>query len=164
MATHDRAARVAEEFQRALSEILARGLKDPRITGFVTLTGAKMAPDLKSVTVYLSIHGDEPVRQGTLAGLKAAAGYLQREAARKLGLRWVPHLTFHYDGSVAEGDKIERLLRSVRPEPVPAGGAGGGDAGGGGEGGPGGATGKAPGATGGEPGATGGSADGDGTA
>jgi len=117
MATHDRAARVAEEFQRAISEILARGLKDPRVTGFVTLTGAKMAPDLKSVTVYLSIHGEDAVRKETLAGLKAAAGYLQREAARHLRLRYVPHLTFHYDGSVAEGDKIERLLRSVRQPP-----------------------------------------------
>ncbi len=114
MATHDRPARVAEEFQRAVSEILARGLKDPRITGFVTITGAKMAPDLKSVTVYVSVHGDDRTRERTLDGLRAAAGYLQREAARALGLRWVPHLTCHYDPSVAEGDKIERLLRSVR--------------------------------------------------
>jgi ribosome-binding factor A len=115
MSTHDRAARVAEQFQHALSEILSRGLKDPRVRGFVTVTGAKMPPDLKSVTVYLSVHGDDRTREDTLAGLKAAAGYLQREAARALGLRYVPHLTFHYDPSVAEGDKIERLLRSVRP-------------------------------------------------
>src|SRR3990170_4673183 len=46
MAAHDRPTRVAHEFQRELGEILARGLKDPRITGFITVTGAKMAPDL----------------------------------------------------------------------------------------------------------------------
>jgi len=141
--SHDRAARVAEQFQHALSEILARGLKDPRVRGFVTVTGAKMPPDLKSVTVYVSVHGDDRTRTDTLAGLEAAAGFLQREAARALRLRWVPHLTFHYDPSVAEGDKIERLLRSVRP---PAGGAGpsvegGGDAGDGGAAGGGGAAG-----------------------
>ena len=114
MATHDRPARVAHEFQRELGEILARGLKDPRITGFITVTGAKMAPDLKDVTVYVSIHGDEATRDSTLAGLHAAAGYLQREVAHRIQLRYTPHLRFAYDKSVAEGDKIERLLKEVK--------------------------------------------------
>jgi ribosome-binding factor A len=114
MATHDRPARVAHEFQRELSEVLARGLKDPRITGFITVTGAKMAPDLKDVTAYVSVHGDEPTRARTLEGLRAAAGYLQREVARRLALRHTPRLRFVYDESVAEDDKIERLLREVK--------------------------------------------------
>jgi ribosome-binding factor A len=114
MATHDRAKRVAHEFQRELGELLSRGLKDPRITGFITVTGAKMAPDLKDVTVYVSIHGDDRTREQTLEGLRAAAGYLQREVAHRIQLRYTPHLRFAYDGSVAEGDKIERLLKEVK--------------------------------------------------
>jgi len=114
MSAHDRPGRVAAEFQRELGEILARGLKDPRITGFITVTGAKMAPDLKEVTVYVSIHGDEGVRDRTLEGLRAAAGYLQRTVAQRLALRYTPHLRFAYDPSVAEGDKIERLLKEVK--------------------------------------------------
>jgi ribosome-binding factor A len=106
--------RVAHEFQRELSALLARGLKDPRVKGFVTVTGAKMSPDLKEATAYVSIHGEEKVREETLAGLRAAAGFLQREVARNLRLRWVPHLRFVYDQSVEEGDKIERLLREVK--------------------------------------------------
>ncbi len=114
MATHDRAARVAHEFQRELGEVLARGLKDPRVTGFITVTGAKMPPDLKDITVYVSIHGDDATREKTLEGLRAAAGYLQREVARRLKLRYTPHLRFAYDGSVAQGDRIERLLKEVK--------------------------------------------------
>jgi ribosome-binding factor A len=114
MAAHDRPARVAHEFQREIGDLLARGLKDPRITGFITVTGAKMAPDLKDVTVYVSIHGDEATRARTLEGLHAAAGYLQREVARRVHLRYTPHLRFAYDGSVAEGDRIERLLKEVK--------------------------------------------------
>ena len=114
MATHDRPARVAHEFQRELGEILARGLKDPRIKGFITVTGAKMAPDLKDVTVYVSIHADEATRETTLVGLRAAAGYLQREVAQRIHLRYTPHLRFAYDASVAEGDKIERLHKEVK--------------------------------------------------
>ncbi|HEX8908937.1 MAG TPA: 30S ribosome-binding factor RbfA [Anaeromyxobacteraceae bacterium] len=120
MSTHDRAARVAHEFQRELGELLARGLKDPRITGFITVTGAKMPPDLKDITVYVSIHGDDATREQTLAGLRAAAGYLQREISHRLKLRYTPHLRFAYDGSVAEGDKIERLLRTIRDGEKPS--------------------------------------------
>jgi len=111
---HDRPARVAEELQREVSSILARGLKDPRIKGFITVTGAKMSPDLREATVFVSIHGDDKIRTETFAGLTAAAGYLQRESAKNLGLRFVPHLRVAYDESVAEGDKIERLLKEVK--------------------------------------------------
>ncbi len=114
MSTHDRPARVAHEFQRELSALLARGLKDPRITGFITVTGAKMSPDLKEVVAYVSIHGDEKVMKETLDGLKAAAGYLQREVARAVKLRYTPHLRFVFDESVGRGDRIDRLLREAK--------------------------------------------------
>src|SRR6266540_1551198 len=65
-----------ESYGEGLGDLLAHGLKDPRITGFITVTGAKMAPDLKEVTVYVSIHGDDATREKTLEGLRSAAGYL----------------------------------------------------------------------------------------
>jgi len=114
MSTHSRPARVAEEFRHELSAILARGLKDPRITGFVTITGSKMSPDLKEIAVYVSIHAEEKERERTLEGLRAAAPYLQREVARNLKLRHTPHLRFVYDESVERGDRIERLLKEAK--------------------------------------------------
>jgi len=122
---HDRPARVASEFAHELGVVLARGgLKDPRVTGLVTVTGAKMAPDLKDITVYLSILGDEAVKKSTLEGLRAAATWLQREVSRNLKLRHTPHLRIVYDESVERGDRIDRLLREARargasPEPTP---------------------------------------------
>jgi len=111
---HDRPARVAEEFQHEVSAIIARGLKDPRIVGFITVTGAKMSPDLREVVVYVSVLGEEPVRKKTLEGLTAATGFLAREAAHNLRLRTTPHMRFVWDGSIEEGDKIERLLREAK--------------------------------------------------
>jgi ribosome-binding factor A len=120
MSTHDRPARVAHEFQRELTAVLARGLKDPRITGFITVTGAKMSPDLKEVVAYVSIHGEEKVVAETLAGLRAAAGYLQREVSRHVKLRYTPHLTFVFDESVGRGDRIDRLLREAKAQDAAA--------------------------------------------
>ena len=111
---HDRPARVAEEFRHEVSAILARGLKDPRVVGFITVTGAKMSPDLREVTVFVSVHGEEPVRKKTMEGLAAATSYIQREAARNLRLRVVPHMRLTWDGSIEEGDKIERLLKEAK--------------------------------------------------
>lgn len=113
---HDRPARVASEFAHELGLVLGRGLKDPRITALVTVTGAKMAPDLKDVTAYVSILGDEAQKRSTLEGLKAATTWLQREVARNLGLRWTPHLRIVFDESVERGDRIDRLLREARAQ------------------------------------------------
>jgi ribosome-binding factor A len=119
VSTHSRPARVAEEFRHELGAVLARGLKDPRVTGFITVTGAKMAPDLKEITVYVSIHAGEAERERTLEGLRAAATWLQREVSRNLKLRHTPHLRFVYDPSVERGDRIERLLREARLQGAP---------------------------------------------
>jgi ribosome-binding factor A len=105
---------VASEFQQELTRLLARGLKDPRVTGFVTVTGAKMSPDLREATVYVSIHAEPAERERTLEGLRSAAGWLQREVARSLRMRHTPHLRFVYDESVERGDRIERLLREAK--------------------------------------------------
>jgi ribosome-binding factor A len=67
--SHDRPARVAEEFRHELTRLLARGLKDPRVTGFVTVTGAKMSPDLREVTVFVSVHPSSPPPPGETATL-----------------------------------------------------------------------------------------------
>lgn len=116
MSTHDRPARVAHEFQRELSIVLARGLKDPRVTGLVTVTGCKMSPDLKEAVAYVSVLGEERVVKETLEGLKAAAGYLQREVSRAVKLRYTPHLRFVFDESVGRGDRIDRLLREAKAQ------------------------------------------------
>jgi ribosome-binding factor A len=73
---HDRPAQVAEQFQHEVSAVLTRGLKDPRVVGFITVTGAKMSPDLREVTVFVSVHGEDAVRAKTMEGLKAASRWM----------------------------------------------------------------------------------------
>jgi ribosome-binding factor A len=114
-----RALRVGQLIQEELSRLLLRGLKDPRLTGFITVTGVKVSPDLREGTVYFSVFGDDAVREKTAEGLKAAAPYLQRETSHALRLRNTPHLRFVYDESIERGDRIDRLLRGVKEEPEP---------------------------------------------
>jgi ribosome-binding factor A len=50
-------------------------------------------------------------------GLNAARGYLRRELAGALQMKHTPELHFKYDPSVAQGDRIERLLKQVQAVP-----------------------------------------------
>jgi len=113
--------RVDEAVREVLSDAIAKDLQDPRV-GFVTVTGVNTSPDLRHARVYVSVLGDEPAREASLAGLRSAHGFLQSAIATQLSLKRTPELTFHYDDSVDRGMRISELLEH------PGRGGGGGDA------------------------------------
>jgi ribosome-binding factor A len=104
-----RMRRVDEAVRAVLTDAIAKDLKDPRV-GFVTVTAVKTSPDLRHARVYVSVLGDEPTREDSLAGLRSAHGYLQGAIARQLTLKHTPALTFEYDGSIDHGMRITELL------------------------------------------------------
>ncbi len=98
----------------AVSEELAvalRELRDPRIIdGFVSITRAEVAPDMKVARVYFSTMGDEKAAK---AALIAATGKLRHHLAVTLNLRVTPELLFYADGSTRHGAHIAELLRDI---------------------------------------------------
>jgi len=115
MATSSRQERVAEAIAHEVGALLVRGLKDPRI-GLVTVTGAKVSPDLREAWVYYAVHGDARVRQDTAVGLDAAKGFIRHELGRAVRLRVTPDLHFVVDESIDRGDRIDQLLRQVHQQ------------------------------------------------
>lgn len=114
MSTSNRPERVGQEIQAAIANILTRGeLKDPRI-GYITITGVKVSPDLKTARVYYSMIGTEEQRKDTQKGLEAAKGFIRREVTEAVNLRVSPEIFFTFDESLERGDRIERLLREVK--------------------------------------------------
>jgi len=109
----ERMRRVNESLRQVLSEALLE-LKDPRI-GFVTVTGVKTSPDLRSARVFVSVLGGERKRERSLAGLTAAHGVLQARVSRELHLKWTPLLAFEYDHSVEQGVRMSQLIDELAP-------------------------------------------------
>jgi ribosome-binding factor A len=107
-----RTDRVAALLQAALSDLLLRGVKDPRV-GMVTITGVKLSPDLKHARVYVSTFGDDAAQARVLAGLASARSYLQSQAGRRLGLRFTPELRFEIDPSIGTAARLDDLLREA---------------------------------------------------
>jgi ribosome-binding factor A len=110
MAAAGRMRRVDEAVRQVLADAIAEELKDPRV-GFVTVTEVSTSPDLTSARVYVSVLGDAPAREATLAGLRHAHGYLQGRIAHELKLRRTPTLEFRYDDTTDRAMHIEELLR-----------------------------------------------------
>ncbi|MBI1808475.1 MAG: 30S ribosome-binding factor RbfA [Gemmatimonadetes bacterium] len=109
--------RVAEAVREEIAAALAGGVKDPRVTGMVTVTGVEMSRDLGSATVFVSIYGSEKEQASTLEGLQATAPKLRGPVGRALKLRLAPYITFKQDDSIARAARIESLLASIKPKP-----------------------------------------------
>jgi ribosome-binding factor A len=110
-----RSERVGGLIQKVLSELLHKGISDPRLEN-TTITGVKMGSDLKTAHIYYSSYLGETESAEIAQGFQSAKGYLKRHLAGKLGLRYMPELKFMYDTSFDYGMKIEKLLKSVVPE------------------------------------------------
>ncbi|AKU90021.1 Ribosome-binding factor A [Vulgatibacter incomptus] len=105
---------MAHLIQQELGRLFTKGFKDPRITGFVTITGVKLSPDLKQAVVYYSVLGEPSEPKETAAGLKAAVGYIRREVGQTLSLRYTPEIKFIFDEAIERGDRIERLIKEIK--------------------------------------------------
>lgn len=106
-----RTDRIAEMIQRKLSQIIPQEVKDPRLTGFITISAVKVASDLGHAKVYFTVLNDEKNSATTV--LNGAAGYLRTALARSITLRTVPQLHFIYDESIEYGERLSRLIDKV---------------------------------------------------
>lgn len=108
-----RTERVAELLRMELSSAILTRVKDPRL-GFVTVTRVEMSNDLQYAKVFYSVLGDKTKRQESVTALERARGFLQRDVAQALNLRYTPHLQFHLDESSDHVMEIEGLIKKIQ--------------------------------------------------
>lgn len=114
MSSH-RNHRLAGEIQREISQIIRDQLKDPRI-GFITVTDVEVSGDLRHAKIFISILGNDNVKQESLNGLTKATGFIRTELAKRISLRYIPELYFKVDKSLDYSEKINSILAKVKKE------------------------------------------------
>jgi ribosome-binding factor A len=109
-----RADRVSEAIREEIATFLAESAKDPRIVGFVTVTGVEVSPDLRHAKVFVSVMGSDAEKASTFEGLESTASHLRSRVGRSLRLRVAPEIHFREDESVARAARIESLLAEIK--------------------------------------------------
>ena len=107
----NRIGRINEEIQRELSALIP-AVKDPRVSGMISVTAVETTSDLRYAKAYISVL-DKENGERVLKGLRSASGWLRRELGSALKLRYTPELVFQLDDSIDKGAHILELLRSV---------------------------------------------------
>ncbi len=114
-----RTSRLNGEYQKEISEILRR-LKgrNPDLKGLISITETDVAPDLKTAKVYVSIYtNNEEEKQSSFKALQECAGQIRHELSQVMKMRTVPAITFHWDGSMTYGAKMDELFKKINAMP-----------------------------------------------
>lgn len=108
-----RALRVSQSIKRELSEMIRRDLKDDRIGGIVSITEVECTQDCRSARVFISVFGDQEVKDKTMEALNEQVGFMRGELCRRLGLRFAPEMHLKLDDSLERGSKVTDLLGKI---------------------------------------------------
>ncbi len=114
MANERRRKQIARRVQARLAQILLYEMKDPRAS-FLTITEVEMNRDLSIARVRWSTL-DPSARSRIAHMLEHAHGFLRREVAQEVQLRSAPQVVFEYDERIERADRIESILRDLRPK------------------------------------------------
>ncbi len=121
-----RSQKVAESLRGELMTLLLTGeVHDPGVQQ-ATVSAVVMTDDLRLAKVYvrtLDLESSEKTRAAVIKALYRAKGYLRRELASRLQLRYAPELRFFYDESIDRGREIEAVLREIEIPPDAEGSA-----------------------------------------
>ena len=112
---NNRLDRIDEEYKKEISNIINYDLKNPNVTGLISVTKVKVTNDLKFAKVSVSILNSKNIKE-TLAGLKKSSGYIRTELAKRINLRNTPEIIFELDDSLEYGAKIDSILKEIMPQ------------------------------------------------
>jgi len=110
-----RTTRVAEQMKKEVASIVEKDLKDPRI-GFITITNVELSNDLRHAKIFFSSLGSEEEQKRSLAGLDNAKGFIRKEIASRIQLRYAPEILFRIDNSIEHGVKIAQILSEIKSD------------------------------------------------
>ena len=112
-----RIERINHLLRQEIADLLAHEIKDETLsTALISIIEVETSPDLRTAKVYFSVYGDEEVIQAARERLNRAAGFLHRNLRERVELRNTPRLEFILDRSLARGDRIMQLMRTIEKE------------------------------------------------
>jgi ribosome-binding factor A len=114
-----RIERVNNLIRDEISEMLQRQVKDPRLGNFISITEVSTSTDLKYAKIFVSSIRTDEEKEKVLKALTAASGFFRSELAKRLRMRRVPELAFHWDDSIEHGARILEIMDKLHSDQKP---------------------------------------------
>lgn len=115
-----RAGRLGEEIRKVVSDLLLKEIKDPRLSGIVSISAVEVTADYSYATLYITVLDSTDVdgsaddrRQEVLDAFQSAKGLIRREIGRRIKLKFVPDILFKIDTSLEYGRHISQVLEKL---------------------------------------------------
>src|SRR3989338_2825810 len=103
-----RIKKVEEAYKNEIAQLLLFEAHDPLLTS-VRVTHVSLTPDLRIARIYYDVSGPAVKRNEVLKGLRRSKGFLKKELAGRIKLRFMPDLEFHYDEAAELNQRVEEL-------------------------------------------------------
>lgn len=108
----ERTDRIEEEIKKIVSVLIDRGLKDPRLTGLISVTKVSVTNDLKYCKIYVSMLGTKDTSEA-MDALSSAAGFVRKEIGSKIRMHSTPEVKFALDDSMEYGAHIQNIINGL---------------------------------------------------
>lgn len=110
-----RQMRVQEILRAALNEILFRGESKNYILdeNIITITHVDVSPDLRKAK-FLFIPSDAKKIDKFTDAFNSAKKVIRKKIAEKVQLKYVPEISFHFDESINEIEKLDKIFSSEK--------------------------------------------------
>lgn len=106
---------VASALHRAVQDVIARRLADPRLSGMVTITQVRVSPDATQATFHVSVFPHDRERL-TMQALEHSVEHIRHEAGKLVDIRRMPRFVFRLDESLKKQSETLAAIAKARQE------------------------------------------------
>ena len=107
-----RSTRLNALLQQELGSLM-ESLVIPGLGCLLTVTGVKVADNLRDATVFVSLYGPEAEQRRAMEKLTKSRVMLQNALASKVIMKYTPVLHFRQDTTAAQADRVMTILREL---------------------------------------------------
>jgi ribosome-binding factor A len=106
-----RTDRISAQLRRDIGELVHEAVREHGLPS-VSVSDVEVTRDLAHAKIFVTVL-DPATARDVLAALKELSKEMRFQLGKRMKIRSLPELHFHYDDSVDRGERIDALLRDV---------------------------------------------------
>ena len=105
--------RVRKTLMKEISDILLKEIKDPKISGLISITDVEVSHDNSYAKVFYSVLSSDDKKDEIVEAIKKNTPKIRYEVGKRVRLRLTPELNFILDESLERGARITDLIDKI---------------------------------------------------